>query len=165
MEMPATDLEILIPAPADGERLLGLARGINLFEPADHETIEELWTEFATQGDQASWYHFLVACADGELLGFACYGQRPLTEGTYDLYWIGVGQAQQSRGVGKRLIAEVERQVHARGGRLLIAETAGKPVFEPTRRFYLAAGYELEARIRDFYKVGDDLVIFTKRFG
>jgi GNAT superfamily N-acetyltransferase len=162
--MPATNIEIDIPTSADGELILGLARGISLFEASDIETIQELWTEFATKGDEASWYHFLVSRLDGEILGFACYGQRPLTEGTFDLYWIGVGQGQQGRGVGKTLIGEVENRVRSQGGRLLIAETAGKEAFEPTRRFYLSAGYELEARIRDFYKLGDDLVIFTKRF-
>ena len=161
--MPATNIEIVVPTPADGEHVLGLARGISLFEASDIETIEELWTEFATNGDESSWYHFLLSQLDGETLGFACYGQRPLTEGTYDLYWIGVGQNQQGRGVGKALIAEVENRVRSQDGRLLIAETAGKEAFEPTRRFYLSAGYELEARIRDFYKPGDDLVIFTKR--
>ena len=162
--MPATNIEIVVPTPADGEHVLGLARGIGLFEASDIETIEELWTEFATNGDESSWYHFLLSQLDGETLGFACYGQRPLTEGTYDLYWIGVGQNQQGRGGWKALIAEVENRVRSAGGRLLIAETAGKEAFEPTRRFYLSAGYELEARIRDFYKMGDDLVIFTKRF-
>jgi GNAT superfamily N-acetyltransferase len=162
--MPATNIEIVVPTPADSEHVLRLARSINLFEASDIETIEELWTEFATKGDEASWYHFLVSRLDGEILGFACYGQRPLTEGTFDLYWIGVGQSQQGRGVGKALIGEVENRVRRQGGRLLIAETAGKETFEPTRRFYLSAGYLLEARIRDFYKMGDDLVIFTKRF-
>jgi ribosomal protein S18 acetylase RimI-like enzyme len=162
--MPATNIEIVIPTPADGEHVLRLARGISLFEASDIETIQELWTEFATKGDEASWYHFLVSRSGEEILGFACYGQRPLTEGTFDLYWIGVGQSQQGRGVGKTLIGEVENRVRSQGGRLLIAETAGKEAFEPTRRFYLSAGYELEARIRDFYKLGDDLVIFTKRF-
>jgi ribosomal protein S18 acetylase RimI-like enzyme len=163
MEMPATNIEIVVPTPADGEHVLGLARDINLFEASDIETIQELWTEFATKGDESSWYRFLVSRQGEEILGFACYGQRPLTEGTFDLYWIGVSQGQQSRGIGKALIGEVEKRVRSQGGRLLIAETAGKEAFEPTRRFYLSAGYLLEARIRDFYKPGDDLVIFTKK--
>jgi GNAT superfamily N-acetyltransferase len=74
-----------------------------------------------------------------------------------------VGQDQQGRGIGKILLGEVEDQVRTQGGRILIAETEGKPTFEPTRRFYLSAGYELEARIRDFYRPGEDVVIFTKR--
>ena len=96
------------------------------------------------------------------MLGFACYGQRPLTHGTFDLYWIAVDGKLRGRGLGKTLLAEVEKQVRARGGRLLIAETEGKPDFNPTRLFYLAAGYTLEARIRDFYRPGEDLVMFTK---
>ena len=160
--MPAFYLEIVIPAPADGQRILELARGIHLFEPGDLDTIEELWTEFATKGDAQSWYHFIAARRERQIQGFACYGRRPLTEGTFDLYWISVAQEYHGQGIGKILLKEVEKRVLGLGGRLLIAETAGKPEFEPTRQFYLAAGYELEARVRDFYVPGDDLVIFTK---
>jgi GNAT superfamily N-acetyltransferase len=161
--MSETQIEIIIPAPTQGERLLALAHKIELFLPGDFDVIEELWTEFAAKGDSDSHYHFIVAQQDDGFLGFACYGQRPLTEGTFDLYWIGVDQRQQGRGVGKALMRVVEQHVRERGGRLLIAETEGKPSFEPTRRFYLSAGYELEASIRDFYRPGEDLVIFTKR--
>jgi len=125
--------------------------------------VKELWTEFVTKGEAERWYHFIAARHANEVLGFACYGQRPLTEGTFDLYWIAVDQNHHRQGIGDALLAETERQVRARGGRLLIAETSGKPSFEPTRRFYLKSGYELEARIRDFYALGDDLVAFTKR--
>ncbi|MDP2976976.1 MAG: GNAT family N-acetyltransferase [Anaerolineales bacterium] len=160
--MPATDLELVIPTNADGAGILEIARNIDLFEPGDIDTIQELWTEFTAKGDAASWYHFVTARRGGNLLGFACYGQRPLTQGTYDLYWIAVEKNHHRQGVGDALLERVEAQVRQRGGRLLIAETAGKPAFEPTRRFYLRSGYELEARIRDFYSPGDDLIIFTK---
>jgi len=158
--MPSTALEISVPAPADGERLLGLAGGIALFDAEDVETIRELWTEFATKGAQ-SWYHFLVARAGEEIRGFAAYGRRPLTAAAFDLYWIGTGQQFQGQGIGKKLLRRVEDEVRRLGGKLLIIETAGKPEFEPTRQFYLHAGCTLEARIRDFYSPGDDLVIFT----
>jgi GNAT superfamily N-acetyltransferase len=161
--MPEANIEIIIPTPADGERILRLARNIDLFEAHDVDVIQELWTEFIEKGNTLSWYHFITAQVDGEILGFACYGQRPLTQGTFDLYWIGVDGNQRGRGIGKSLLNDVEEQVRARGGRLLIAETEGKTSFNPTRRVYLSAGYILEARIRDFYKPDEDLVIFTKR--
>jgi GNAT superfamily N-acetyltransferase len=164
--MSETNIEIIVPTPTDSERIIGLARGIELFNAGDVDIIQELWTEFIEKGETDSWYHFVAAReqnGDRKFVGFACYGQRPLTEGTFDLYWIGVGQDQQGRGIGKILLGEVEDQVRTQGGRILIAETEGKPTFEPTRRFYLSAGYELEARIRDFYRPGEDVVIFTKR--
>jgi ribosomal protein S18 acetylase RimI-like enzyme len=162
--MPETNIEIVIPMPADSDDILKLACAIDLFQKSDIDVIQELWTEFSEKGDLQSWYHFIIARENsGEILGFACYGQRPLTEGTFDLYWIAVDGKQRGRGIGKALLNEVESRISARQGRLLIAETEGKPAFLPTRRFYLSAGYELEACIRDFYKLGEDLVIFTKR--
>jgi len=161
--MAATDLELFIPTSADGSIILEIAKNIELFEPGDVEVIKELWTEFITKGDAESWYHFIAARRDEKILGFACYGQRPLTQGTYDLYWIAVDKNHHRQGIGEILLGEAEKQVKARGGRLLIAETAGKSAFELARCFYLKTGYELEARIRDFYSPGDDLIVFTKR--
>lgn len=128
------------------------------------ETIRELWSEFLELGDRKSWYHFLAARKDDDIVGFACYGRRPLTQGTFDLYWLAVDQDHHRQGIGEFLLKQVEKQVQAESGHLLIAETAGKPAYEPTRRFYLGLGYELEARVRDFYAIGDDLYIFTKHF-
>jgi GNAT superfamily N-acetyltransferase len=160
----ATELELFIPSFADGLAILELSRGIPLFDSGDVETIQELWTEFIHLGDDKSWYHFLAARQAGNLVGFACYGRRPLTQGTFDLYWIAVDNRHHRQGFGELLLKQVESQVQSRGGHLLIAETAGKPEFEPTRRFYLGSDYQMEGRLRDFYAIGDDLCIFTKHF-
>lgn len=100
----------------------------------------------------------------GALAGYACYGPTPGTEGTYDLYWLAVEPAQQGRGVGAALLAEVERCVGAHGGRLLVVETSGRDPYAPARRFYGAHGYAVAARVRDFYAPADDRVVFTRYF-
>lgn len=164
MATSTTRHELIIPSPADSLAILEISQGIPLFDKTDVETIKELWSEFVTRGDSESWYHFIAAREAGVLTGFACYGRRPLTEGTFDLYWIAVENNHHRQGIGEFLLKNVEALVQERGGHLLIAETAGKPVFEPTRRFYLGSGYELEGRLRDFYAIGDDLCIFTKHF-
>jgi len=156
--------ELIVPTSTDSLAILEISRSIPLFDTTDVDTIQELWSEFITLGDAESWYHFLALRKDGKLVGFACFGRRPLTEGTFDLYWIAVHNDHHRQGIGEFLLKNIETQVQVRGGHLLIAETAGKPTFEPTRRFYLGSGYELEGRLRDFYAVGDDLCIFTKHF-
>ena len=128
------------------------------------DTIQELWDEFVSSGDQDSWYHFLAARQKSGLVGFACYGRRPLTQGTFDLYWIAVESNHQREGIGEFLLKHVENRVKESSGHLLIVETEGKPAYEPTRRFYLARGYQLEGKIHNFYSIGDDLNIFTKHF-
>lgn len=96
------------------------------------------------------------------MLGYACFGPHPLTQGTYDLYWIVVDPDAQGRGIGHALLSRVEAEVRARGGRLLLVETSGTPAYVPARRFYEASGYRCEAAIHDFYAPGDDLLIFSK---
>ena len=159
--MSPDEITISIPRPDDSQDLFSLSENIELFNSDDLKTIKELWTEFSTQKEN-SWYHFLIARIEDEMCGFACYGRRPLTESTFDLYWVGVGQQFQGKGIGKQLLARVEQDIRLLGGSLLIIETEGKPLYEPTRQFYLHAGCELGARIRDFYSRGNDLYIFTK---
>ena len=50
-----------------------------------------------------------------------------------------------------------------RGGRTILIETGGKESYAPTRRFYERSGYAEAARIPDFFRVGDDKVIFMRK--
>ncbi len=99
------------------------------------------------------------------MLGYTCFGPHPLTEGTYDLYWIVVDPIAQGRGIGHALLARVEAEVQARGGRLLLVETSSTPAYTSARRFYETSAYRCEATIHDFYAPGDDLLIFSKDLG
>jgi ribosomal protein S18 acetylase RimI-like enzyme len=95
--------------------------------------------------------------------GYVCIGPTPLTNGTFDLYWIAVDPAAQGKGFGTELTRLAENEARARGGRLLLIETASHDAYTPTVRFYERAGYELVSRIADFYKIGDDKLTFAKR--
>lgn len=106
----------------------------------------------------------LVGAFDEEwLMGFACFGPTPATEGTYDLYWLAVAPAAQGRGVGRALVRAVEAKLRARGGRLLIVETSSRAGYAGTREFYARAGYAEAARVRDFYAPADDRITVTTR--
>jgi ribosomal protein S18 acetylase RimI-like enzyme len=105
-----------------------------------------------------------AAAAARAVQGYACYGPVPLTVGTYDLYWIVVDPVAQGRGHGRRLLEAVERRIEELGGRKLLIETSSQESYAGTIRFYERSGYELAARIRDFYKVGDDKLVFSKDF-
>lgn len=70
--------------------------------------------------------------------------------------------AAQGRGIGHALLVQVEAQVQARGGRLLLIETSDTPVYASARRLYETSGYRHEAIVHDFYAPGDSLVIFAK---
>ena len=108
-------------------------------------------------------YEFIGAFDGERLLGYACAGPTPATEGTFDLYWLAVDPAAQGTGVGRALVREVERDLRERGARLLLVETSSRPDYEKTRAFYARCGYTEAARIRDFYAPADDRIMLTTR--
>jgi ribosomal protein S18 acetylase RimI-like enzyme len=108
-------------------------------------------------------YKILVADRDGTLVGYVCYGPTPMTEGTYDLYWIASDPAVRGQGIGASLISGMEADLRRIQARIIRVETSATEAYGPTRGFYASMKYTEEARIRDFYKVGDDLIILTKR--
>ena len=56
-----------------------------------------------------------------------------------------------------------EEEIVRRGGRMLLIETSSQESYGPTIRFYERAGYALVARIPEYYRPGDDKLIFMKR--
>jgi ribosomal protein S18 acetylase RimI-like enzyme len=108
-------------------------------------------------------YRLLVADRDGKLVGYVCYGPTPMTEGTYDLYWIASDPTVRGQGVGASLISGMEADLRRQQARLIRVETSATEAYGPTRGFYASMKYTEEARIRDFYKVGDDLIMLSKR--
>ena len=94
--------------------------------------------------------------------GYVCIGPRPLTEGTYDLYWIAVNPAIQSKGLGSKLIKHIEEHIKNKKGRLVLIETSGKPSYEKERKFYEKNLYQKFVEIKDFYKKDDSLVVYGK---
>lgn len=113
--------------------------------------------------DASADYEFVGAFEEDRLIGYACFGATPATEGTYDLYWLAVDRAAQGRGVGGALVRDVEEKLIGRGGRLLVVETSSRPDYASTRQFYARSGYMEAARVRDFYAPADDRILLTTR--
>ncbi|MEA2163250.1 MAG: hypothetical protein QOK37_1377 [Thermoanaerobaculia bacterium] len=95
--------------------------------------------------------------------GYVCYGRTPLTDGVFDLYWIAVDPKQQGQGIGQLLLRFVENEVRRQRGRMLLIETSSKESYAPTVRFYERSGYEEISRIKDFYRIEDDKVVYCKK--
>lgn len=95
-------------------------------------------------------------------VGYACFGQTPMTEATYDLYWLVIGAAARGRGLGQALMAATEEHLRGRGARTIRVETSSLEGQGGACRFYAKSGYRRVGEIPDFYRAGDDLVIFAK---
>ena len=98
----------------------------------------------------------------GRVAGYVLFGPTPMADGVYDLYWIAVDPPDQRRGYGQALLRFVENELRARGGRMLLIETSSKSSYAPTVRFYERAGYTEISRIKDFYRIENDKLVFSR---
>ena len=135
------------------------------FSPEEIDVAEELVLDHLQKGPAGGYLFVFADDEAGRALGYACYGPVPCTQRTFDLYWIAVHADTRGQGLGRRLMAEVESRLATHAGGKLIAETSSRPQYAPTRAFYLACGFVEEARIRDYYAPGEDILYFTRRLG
>jgi ribosomal protein S18 acetylase RimI-like enzyme len=148
----------------DKGAVLGLVRATGFFTPAEVDVAEELIDAFLGKPDQKDYDVVVVEGDGGAPVGYMTWGPTPLAEGAYDLYWMAVAPSEQGRGRGKELVRWLEGEVGSRRGRVIIIETSSQPKYHGTRQFYIDLGYKEVARIPDFYRAGDDRVIYAKYF-
>jgi ribosomal protein S18 acetylase RimI-like enzyme len=146
---------------SDKSPIMEILRNTPEFKPAEVIVAGELIDSYLQQGT-ASGYYLLTAVDDSTVQGYVCFGDTPLTEGTWDVYWIAVSHDNQGKGIGYALMSAIEDTIKKHNGRLIIIETSSTPEYEKTRRFYHRIGYTIICRIPNYYMPGDDLVIFQK---
>lgn len=146
----------------DRSPILEILYRTRMFTPLEIEVARELIDAWLYRPEQKD-YILYTAEGEGKVTGYVCYGPTPATEGTFDLYWIAVDPLYQRSGIGKELLLFTEKRIQECNGRLIIIETSSQEKYAPTRSFYERNGYTLEARIKDFYRVGDDRLIYVKR--
>ena len=148
----------------DREPLCHILQETDVFTKEEIDVAVELMEIVFNDPDQNEYEIYTAVSDQQEVVGFVCIGATPLTEATYDLYWIAVKPSHHHHGVGSQLLQHVESIVQQANGRMLVAETSSQPKYDDTHTFYLRKGYQEVARIHEYYRPGDDLVIFAKYF-
>ena len=161
MTIDPAGLEILPASAGEGPAVLAFLEAGGFFRHCELEIAREVFDE-AAENRPGCTYRSYTARAGGRPVGWICFGPTPCTEGTFDIYWIGVDPACQRMKIGTRLLDFAEKEIALSGGRLVVIETSGSDLYTPTQKFYLQNGFCLSARIKDFYAPGDDKLIYLK---
>ena len=139
----------------------GLKEVLDTIELFPSEMLDDLMSDFFDNPEtEAIWF---TALQEDKPCAIGYCAPEKLTDRTFNLYAIGVQNDLQGKGVGKKMMTFIEDYLRNQGGRILIVDTSSTPEFNLTREFYLKIGYTKEATIRDFWKEGDDKVIFWKK--
>jgi len=146
----------------DRAAILAAAQDVGVFTNDEVACVDELLDVYLHKPGQQD-YVFLVRCDEqNHPLGFSCHGPTPMTEGTFDLYWLCVSSHAQGKGIASALLDGVVQELCAQGGRLLVLETSSTPPYRPARAFYEKHGFDRRTGIPDYYRPGDDLVMYAK---
>lgn len=154
---------IRLTTPDDTNALLALAEATGLFKSNQIEELAQMLNQHL--GDKADSEGVWFTDYDREPVGVAYVAPERMTKGTWNLYLIAIHPNWQRQGRGAVLLGHVEQMLAENGERILLVETSGLEEFEYVRAFYRKNGYEEEARIREFYKAGEDKIIFRKVLG
>jgi len=148
--------------PTDPKAIRELVKRSNVFNDVEIEIAGDL-ADAVLDGSDTSYQFIFYRDASGNPIAYSCYGEIPLTDKRYDLYWIVVDPAYQGQGLAAKLIEETSARIVALGGSLLYAETSGTEAYSPARKFYAKHGFAEAARFPHFYRENDDKIVFVKK--
>jgi ribosomal protein S18 acetylase RimI-like enzyme len=147
----------------DRARLLSMLIKTRSFTSAEIDVAMELIDIVLKDRMQKDYIIHCIVDDQDQAMGYICYGPTPMTQGTFDLYWIAVDSDFQKQGVGSKLLVFLDEAVRTRGGRMILADTSTIPHYEKTQKFYLKNGFIEAARVLDYYHPGNDRITFCRR--
>ncbi len=147
----------------DRARLLSMMIKTRSFTSAEIDVAMELIDIVLKDPIQNDYQVDCIVDDQDQAIGYICYGPTPMTQGTFDLYWIAVDPDFQARGVGSKLLSFLEERLKAEGGRLILADASTIPHYEKTLKFYLKNGFQEVGRVPDYYHPGNDRITFCRR--
>lgn len=149
--------------PKDRERLRKIIVETGVFTEEEVGVAMELIDIVLNNGRQRDYQIVCAVDTQDQAMGYICFGPVPMTEGSFDLYWIVVDPTAQGREIGSGLIDYLEKEVRERGGRMILADTSSIPSYKKAQRFYQKKGFQEVARITDYYWTGNDRITYCKK--
>ncbi len=146
---------------ADHAPILDILKRTDYFTEPEVEIADELLNSYFDKSAESGYWTYTAET--DRVVGYVCYGPTPLTVGTYDIYWIAVSPEEQGKKIGTELLTFAERDIAGHRGRLITVYTSSQEKYGSTRSFYLRRGYSEGCRIKDYYRPGDDLVVYVKQ--
>jgi ribosomal protein S18 acetylase RimI-like enzyme len=146
---------------SDKSGIMEIMKNTEAFTPEEVNVAEEVIDAYLTD-IAGSGYYIYIAESEDQILGYICYGPTPMTQGTWDFYWVATAYRHRGKGIGSTLIKLAEQKIREAGGRMILIETSSNPHYTAARNLYSSLGYETISTIPEFYSPGDDKITFRK---
>jgi ribosomal protein S18 acetylase RimI-like enzyme len=139
----------------------GLKQVVDSSELFPSEYLDEMISDYFDNPDtQDIWFTYIE---NNKQVAIGYCVPEKFTDGTYNLLAIGVSQDTQRKGIASQMMNYIEQRLKQNYGRILIVETSSDDAQIGARIFYKKIGYAQEAVIKDFWKDGEDKIVFLKK--
>ncbi|MBI4846792.1 MAG: GNAT family N-acetyltransferase [Candidatus Omnitrophica bacterium] len=145
----------------DIKNYLDVAKNTETFMESELDVLKEVLEDF--QHNKKTSYHLIEEEVNGDLAGFILFGRTPLTEFTWDIYWVVVNKSLHGKGIGKSLLVRTEEFIRQKMPRAAIKiETSTRKRYSAARGLYKRVDFQEVGKLPNFYAQDDDLIIFYK---
>lgn len=148
--------------PQDKKHIHNLLVSTGVFRPEEIKVAMEVVNFTLRHPNKGDYFIFCALNGSNEITGYICFGPIPLTESSFDLYWIAVNPRYTSRGVGRKLLNFAESFCRKKGASKIYIDTSSSPNYQASRYFYTKNGYRPICQLDNFYRLGDHKIIFVK---
>lgn len=125
------------------------------------EYLDEMISDyFNNPNTQDIWFAYFD---DNKSVAIGYCVPEKFTDGTYNLLAIGVSEDFQRKGVASQMMKYIEHLLKHKSGRILIVETSSDDAQIGARNFYPKIGYTQVGVLKDFWKDGEDKIVFWKK--
>lgn len=152
--------------PEETERLVALGVSTGLFSDEEADALLRKTLNDIHAGARGEHHHAFAweESTTESVKGWVYFAREDVSDGVWNLWWIGVDPSSHGTGIGSELLTFVEERVRAAGARLLIVETASTNELARARAFYRSHHYRDCGVIPDFYGAEVGKVTFAKSF-
>ncbi|EHO5625483.1 GNAT family N-acetyltransferase [Salmonella enterica] len=144
--------------PSDVEPLLDMLQESGQFDDEGLLHVRDTLKNYFSGESDELWF----SAEQKGFAGIAYCAPEVMTNNVWNLLMLWISPSHQRQGVGQALMNQVERELRNKHARLLLVETSSLIDFSAARAFYSKQGFINEARIRNYYAINEDKVIFIK---
>jgi ribosomal protein S18 acetylase RimI-like enzyme len=143
------------------EDLKGLKEVLDSSELFPSEYLDDMIVDYLSNPEtEEIWF---TGIENDTILALGYCVPEKFTDATYNLLAIAVRKEIQGKGIGQLMMNFIEKLLKENGKRVLIVDTSSDEHYDLTRNFYLKLNYMQMAVIKDFWKEGEDKVVFWKK--
>lgn len=145
----------------DIPKIVEIYKSVNL---DDAKIIRKVYTRFYKNLKRKKFVKDYLLVEGKDVIAFSGFNKEQTeTKDIFWLNWTGVKENFRHQGKGTLLLKHIFSEVKKLGGRKIYVSSSTQKEYKNSLKFYRSLGFKLEGRLKDYYGLGVDSLMFGKK--